>query len=408
MSCTQRRKPKKTRRAGRPARFATEVVVVGAGAFGGWTALHLAEHGARVTLVDAWGAGHPRGTSSDESRILRCGYGAKHIYTAWAWRALDKWKQFERLTRTEVFVPSGVLWLCAGENDYVAASLAALRQNAIPVERLTLAELRRRFPQFSADGLAFAYFEPRSGVLRARLATMRVAEAVAGFGGRVVTAAAEPPAGPGPRARRIRLHTGEWLEAEHFVYACGPWLPQLFPALLGRRILCNKQEVFYFSPPAGETRFDAHQMPAWIETSSDCYGIPAVDARGVKVADDRSGPPFDPTQGERVASAEGLATVRRHLERRVPGMAGAPLAEARVCQYERTPDSHLVVDRHPDYQNVWLIGGGSGHGFKLGPSVGEFVAGHLLGVAREPIPPQLRLGASAWPAALETPPTRSF
>jgi glycine/D-amino acid oxidase-like deaminating enzyme len=403
-----RKRRKSVKAAHKHAAARPEVVVVGAGAFGGWTALHLLELGAHVTLVDAWGAGHLRGTSSDESRIIRCGYGGKDIYSRWAWRARTLWQRYERAWRMQLFVPSGVLWLIAEEDDYTRSSIAGLDRLKIPYRRLAMAEVTRRFPQFSTEGLRFAYFEPKAGFLRARVATRAVAEAAGREGGRLLVADAMEPAATGPRLKRLVLRSGDALTAEHFVFACGPWLPQLFPALLGRRILPTKQEVFYFGPPPGDAQFDAPAMPAWIEPDSSFYGISADSARGVKIADDRSGPPFDPTRGERDPSPQALREARAYLERRLPGLRGAPLVESRVCQYERTPDSHLVLDRHPQYENVWLVGGGSGHGFKLGPALGEFVARQVLGRKAEPIQPQMRLGACAWPDLAARPATRSF
>lgn len=385
-------------------------MVVGAGAFGGWTAFHLLRRGARVTLVDAWGAGHPRGTSSDASRILRCGYGAKPLYTRWAWRSLRLWRRFERAWGVPLFVNSGVLWLCAAHDAYVRASLAALRKHRIPHERLSPRELARRFPQIRAEGIRTAYLEPCAGFLRARLATRTVARAVVALGGRLLAAAAAapPPSRAAARLDSLRLADGRDLPADFFVFACGPWLPQLFPDLLGARIRVTRQEVFYFGTPPGDPRFDCASLPAWIEVHQDFYGVPAHDARGMKVACDRSGPVFDPTRGERLASAEGLRAARGCLARRFPAMADAPLVDARVCQYERTPDSHLVVDRHPDFANVWLVGGGSGHGFKLGPAVGEIVARCVLHPGGVSIPPELRLGACAWPKGHAVRSTRSF
>lgn len=402
------------------------VAVIGAGAFGGWTALHLLQQGARVTLVDAWGAGNPRATSSDESRVLRCGYGDRAIYTDWTRRALRLWKRCEKLWRTELFVPCGVLWLCAEEDDYARASLAALRRRKIPHSRFGPRELARRWPQIHLRDICFGYFEPRSGLLRARLATQAVARAVAAGGGRVLLASAEPPGGSAAsgglskgigalapeagsrRLTRLRLSGGDELHADSFVFACGPWLPQLFPELLARRIRVTKQEVFYFGVPPGDRRFEPPAMPVWVEPASDFYGLPACDGRGFKIANDRSGPLFDPTAGERVPDPAGIEAARRYLGFRFPALAGAPLVEERVCQYERTPDSHLLIDRHPEYENVWLAGGGSGHGFKLGPAVGEFVARLALRAERAAIPPEMRLDACYYTESGAIAKTRSF
>lgn len=388
-----------------------EVAVVGAGVFGAWTALHLLEMGARVTLVDAWGAGHLRGTSCDESRVIRCGYGSRAFYSAWAWRSLRQWKQFQKRVKQQLFVPSGVLWLCAEENDYARASQAALRRLKIPVERFDGKTLARRYPQFNYSDISFAYHEPKAGYLRARLATMAVAATVAREGGRVLLGEAQAPlrGGQGSQTlKKLRLAEGTTIEAEHFVFACGPWLPKLFPELLGRRILVTRQDVFYFGPPAGETKYVPPEMPVWLDPGPHFYGLPSAEARGVKVADDWSGPPFDPTHGERTVLPESMEAARAYLRLRLPALADAPIIETRVCQYERTPDSSLVIDRHPEHRNVWLAGGGSGHGYKLGPALGEFVARQVLGKRAEPIPEAMRIGASEWPAGTERPRTTSL
>lgn len=385
-----------------------EIAVIGAGAFGGWTALHLLRLGARVTLVDAFGAGDSRSASSGETRVIRASYGLKPIYAEWTQQALARWKRFERECHAKLFVNSGVLWLYAKEDDYARASLATLKRLRIPFARLSRAAMARRFPQFSTGGVGFAWFEPQAGFLFARNATLAVAAAVERAGGHVITGAVEPPQLPQGRLRAVRLTNGESIAADRFVFACGAWLPKLFPALLARRILVTRQEIFFFGPPPGDPRFTAPAMPVWLDPGRNFYGIPAGFGRGLKVADDTSGPLFDPSTGERAPSADALQAARSYLARRIPEMAGAPLVDSRVCQYARTPDAHLVIDRHPDCENAWIAGGGSGHGFKLGPALGEFVARHVLGKAAPPILPQMRIGASQWPEGTERPGTRSI
>ena len=381
-----------------------DVAVIGAGAFGGWTALHLLERGARIALVDAWEPGHPRGTSSGESRVIRYGYGHKPIYTEWAWRALAQWRRREQEWRTPLLVPCGALFAYTEESGYSRACDAALSKLKIPFQRFDAAELRRRYPQIALDGFAFGVLETDAGFLRAKLATRCVARAVAEHAsgrGRFVLGAVEAPQASAPSAspkplEKIHLAGGETLSAGAFVFACGPWLPQLFPQFLGERIRPTKQDVFFFGTPPGEGRFNAQNMPVWIDIAREFYCIPAHDGRGFKVAYDRSGPRFDPTAGERTASPEILELSRRYLAERFHALAGAPLAEVRICQYERTPDSHLVIDRHPAFSNVWLAGGGSGHGFKLGPAVGEFVAAQMFDATPPAIPAEMRLGAIAF------------
>ncbi|MBI3404275.1 MAG: FAD-dependent oxidoreductase, partial [Acidobacteria bacterium] len=355
-----------------------DVAVIGAGAFGGWTAFHLQQKGARVVLLDAWGAGNLRGTSSGETRVIRSGYGPKAVYCEWAWHALKLWKHWQQEWHANLFVHSGVLWLCKEEDDYVRTSITNLAARKIPCERISLADLRKRYPVIHAGDLQLAYLEPEAGFLRARIATQTVAEQVAKRG-EVRAARVEPPAASGARLEKVRLSDGSDLSAGSFIFACGPWLPEIFPELLRERIHPTRQEIFFFGQPAGDHRFESSSLPVWVELQTGFYGIPGYDNRGFKIADDRSGPPFEPTFGDRNPSAKSLEEARTYLGFRFPALLGAPLIEARVCQYERTPDSHLVLDRHPQYENVWIAGGGSGHGFKLGPAVGEIMACCALG-----------------------------
>jgi len=389
-----------------------DVAVIGAGAFGGWTAWHLAKRGARVTLVDAWGAGNPRGTSSGEARILRFAYGEKHLYSEWTHRAREIWRECEGEWRVPLFVPCGMLWVFRKENAYYRESVAALRGLKEPWERLSGAEAARRFPQVAFETGEFALYEPGSGMVRAQRAVQTVAAQVARLGGVVRTGWVDPPAvaarGDGARLASVPVRSGsagegpgEDLYAGAFVFACGPWLPQIFPRLVGRRIAVTQQDVFYFGAPAGDGRFDAPQMPAWADYETEFYGTPGCDVCGFKLANNQGEPGFDPTGGERMARGATLAAARKYLARRFPALAGAPLVRARVCQYERTPDSNVVVDRHPEWQNVWIAGGGSGHGFKFGPALGECLAGLVLEGSREKIPAPLRIGASEHPESGE-------
>jgi glycine/D-amino acid oxidase-like deaminating enzyme len=178
----------------------------------------------------------------------------------------------------------------------------------------------------------------------------------------------------------LRLADGSRVESDVYVFACGPWLGRLFPQLLGEAIRPTRQEVYYFGAPPGSARYLAGALPVWIDFGERIvYGIPDIDGRGFKVADDTRGESFDPTAGDRSPSASGIARARRFLGERFPELARAPLLHAEVCQYENSPDGDLVLDRHPEARNVWLVGGGSGHGFKLGPAVGEMAASAILG-----------------------------
>lgn len=358
------------------------VVVVGAGAFGGWTALALRRAGWRVTLVDAWGAGHSRASSGDETRVIRAIYGGVAAYTEMAARALVLWREAERQWQQQVFHRIGALWMCGADDRYVRTSLAHVRAASLTVEELSVADASRRYPQVSFRDVRTVYFEPEAGYLTARRACELVRETFVREGGAYRQSSVRPVVTQSGRLSRIDFTDGTHLDADRFVFACGPWLPQLFPDVIGRRIVPTRQEVFYFGAPAGDTRYEAGALPAWVHIGERLvYGIPSHERRGLKVADDTAGPEVEPTTMDRVPSAEGLANARGILRERFPALGDAPLLEARVCQYEASTDGHFLVDRHPGLENAWLVGGGSGHGFKMGPALGEHVAALVQGRA---------------------------
>lgn len=352
------------------------VAVIGAGAFGGWTALTLARRGAHVTLVDAWGPGNVRASSGGETRVIRATYGARRIYTQLAARALTLWREHEAESGLTFYRRTGAVWLFGSDDAFGRASAETLAAEGIPCEWLTPAESAARFPQFAYDGIESVLFEPKAGYLLARRACEHVAERVTAEGGTFRTAAVAGPVRV-DRAplRRLALSDGTTLEADMFLFACGPWLGDLFPDVIGSRITPTRQEVFYFGAPAGDTRFSEARMPVWLDVGERVfYGIPGNAHRGFKLADDTAGETFDPTNGSRDLTREGIDAMRAFLARRFPALASAPFLGGEVCQYEASPDSHFIVDRHPAAPNVWIAGGGSGHGFKMGPAIGELIA----------------------------------
>jgi len=355
------------------------VAVVGAGAFGGWTALYLRRRGARVTLLDAWGPGNARASSGGETRVIRATYGPRAIYTRMAARALVLWKEHEARWRRQFYHRIGVLWLVESDDQYETAALPILRDAKVDFEELAGPEAARRYPQINCERVRWAIFERDGGYLTARRACAAVLDGFRAEGGDYREVAVLPPQPNGGELTTVTLSDGTTLGADRFVFACGPWLGALFPEVIGDRVRPTQQEVFFFGTPAGDRRFTEQAMPVWADHGSRfMYGIPGNEWRGFKIADDTRGPIFDPTAGERVPRAEAVQTARDYVAFRFPALKGAPLLESRVCQYEESPDEHFIIDRHPAAANAWLVGGGSGHGFKHGPAVGELVATAVL------------------------------
>ena len=363
------------------------VAVIGAGAFGGWTALYLLRSGARVTLLDAWGPGNSRASSGGETRVIRGTYGPDQPYTKLALRALELWKENERQWNRKFFFPIGVLWMAERNDAFERGSLPLLEDAGIPFEELSAKDLSRRWPQINFQDIEWGIYEPQSGYLLARASAQAVVEAFVDDGGEYRQVAVVADGLDSSDWKSLQLSDGSQLAADHYVFACGPWLGKMFPKTVGPHLASTKQDVFFFGTPPGDARFDETALPVWAEHSGHfMYGIPGNQGRGFKIGDDTRGPEFDPTSGERVVSQDRLAVVRHYLAYRFSGMKNAPLLETRVCQYENTPDHNFIIDRYPSNQNVWIVGGGSGHGFKHGPALGEMASRLLL---KDESPPKI-------------------
>jgi glycine/D-amino acid oxidase-like deaminating enzyme len=361
-------------RAAKPG-SAAQVVVIGAGVFGAWTAEYLRRSGHKVTLIDMAGPANNRASSGGESRMTRGAYGPDAVYTRMAVESLKEWKALSQSCGLPIFIPHGVLFFFQADEAYLHDSMAAHHALGLPTELLPPAEMARRFPMINFTGIHAGLFEPGFGALMARRAVQTLVQDYVAAGGQYrqdLVLSIEQ----GSPLKAVKLASGSTLEADAFVFALGPWLPKYFPDLLGHRIFATRQEIFYFAPPEGDRRFLPGSMPGWADFNAGdmYYGFPDLEARGVKFAHDKHGVPVDPDTQSREPTRAALEEVIAFRDRRFPLLKGAPLTDAEVCQYENSSNGDFLIDRHPDMANVVLVGGGSGHGFKHGPEVGRLAA----------------------------------
>ena len=371
------------------------VGVVGAGAFGSWIAHELQRIGCAVTLFDQYGAANSRASSGGETRLLRAGYGPNTIYSEWAVRSHQLWLDILKcVAHGEYCVHTGTLWLMRPNDPYGIATLKALKNLDWPVEVFDPSELRRRYPTINAPPWCEGILELRSGVLLARRSVAAVVADFVGKGGSFVQS-------------RVALDgdalsvSGHQLNFDRIVLSAGPWLPKLLPAVIGNRIKPTRQEIMFFGVPAGNQNFSVGTLPAWIDFTDSRmpYGFPDIETRGLKMAFDRHGGVVDPDTEERTLSPSTLPEARQYLAIRFPELAHSPLVESRVCQYENTASGDFILDWHPGSQRVFIAGGGSGHGFKHGPAVAEYVAKVLTG--KQDLIERFRIPKAAGPSTRE-------
>jgi sarcosine oxidase len=368
-------------------------LVIGAGVFGASLADRLARDGWEVTLVERFEPPHRRAESGGETRLIRCAHGPDDFYARSARRSLELWRQLGE----GVLVESGVAWFARRADGWEADSERVLRGAGIPVERLSPAEGARLFPSLAIDDLAFVLHEPEAGVLRAADGVRALVGRAVEAGARLVTAEARP-AGAGVRLAEPRSAATDagpaaaapYQEADVVVWACGAWLGGLFPELVPLRVTFQQLVLFEAAPE--------WNGPGWVDFDAAFYGHARVEPFGFKVGPDLDGPEVDPDRRPLEATAEAIDRARDYLALRFPALAGAPVASAPGCHYSLTPDAEFVFARHPEHDRVWLLGGGSGHGFKHGPALAEHAAAVLAGAAQPE--PRFTLG--------ERRPTRSL
>jgi glycine/D-amino acid oxidase-like deaminating enzyme len=356
------------------------IIVVGAGVFGAWTAHHLLAGGHKVTLIDAWGPANSRASSGGESRLTRGAYGRDAIYTRMARDSLPQWQELSAVAGLPILVPNGMLFFFPREEAYFLDTIAAHTELGLATEALGKAEMVRRFPMFDFDGISVGLYEPGFGALMARRAVATLVERFVRAGGIYRTGSAAAPSASQAVLSEITLSSGESIRGDLFVFALGPWLPKLFPEVVGKCIRPTRQEIFFFAPPAGDPRFLPEAMPCWVDFNDGdmFYGFPDLESRGVKFAHDAHGPLADPDTLDRRPTQAAIDEIVAFRDRRFPLLNGASLTESRVCQYENSSNGDFLIDFHPALDNVLLVGGGSGHGFKHGPEVGRYAAARLF------------------------------
>ncbi len=402
------------------------VVVIGAGAWGGWTAYHLRQRGARVTLIDAYGPGNSRSTSGDETRGIRSSYGDRavgELWTPWARSAIERWRLFEKewapVFRTSYFHQTGDVIMRAKEEPFITKTLELWKANKVPHEVLTGDELRKRYPVIKADDITIAITEPDAGVVRCRAATQAVAAVGEKMGVKLVISRVRPGLTVNGAMDGVILEDGTTVRGDAYVFACGPWLRKLFP-YMENRMRVPIGVACYFGVPVADPRFSFPNLPSFNFPGVTGWPVLPVDSRGFRVrgaiappappagstpatpaatpaarpaagVGPAAGTPSaadplqqDPDTSSRWASQERIDGSRRFLAARFPALANAPLLETRACHYESSVNSNFIVDYVPGTNNAWIAGVGQAEGFKFGPVVGEYVAQRVLGITGDP------------------------
>lgn len=352
----------------------SDAIVVGAGIAGIMTALHLLRKGASVTVIDRWEPGHPRASSSDHNRVFRSIHGKDEFYTNWVRDARLRWLELQGEMGCTLYEECGAIVLAGeGHTDWEDATVPTFEKLGIPHFKFGVDELRVRFPQFTYDDVAYGLYEPEAGMIMAHRAVTETVRLFEREGGKLVRGSVVCD-----EAERLFLD-GKPLEAGVIVVSTGPWLGEMYRRTIRPISKVVRQNIIYTSTPEANTSFDAYTMPCWIDHGYGAYGIPSISGFGVKAAIAWTETIIDLDNDERIVDEATFNRTRQYLRHRIPGLIGQRAVDQKACQIAMTPDTHFILDWHPEHENVLLSGGCSGHLFKHGPVFGDFAAGVALG-----------------------------
>lgn len=361
-----------------------DFLVIGGGIFGLTAVDELLTRGHTVTLLDQGPIPHPLAASTDISKVVRMEYGTDDLYFEMVDRAIDGWHAWNEQFQTTLYHETGVTMLARQEmapGGYEYESYQRLLAHGYTPERLRSAEIRRRFPAWQSETYPDGFFNPRAGFAESGRVVAALAEAVRQRGATILAGhTAVSLLTDGQQVHGIRTATGETFTAGHVIIAAGAWTHILLPELQPY-MKATGHPVFHlrpanpelFTPPNFVVFTAAVAQTGW-------YGFPLHPHEGVvKIANHGVGQILHPTQDERLVTAVDEANLRHFLRESLPALADAPIVYTRRCLYNDTRDEHFWLDRHPSLGNLTVAAGGSGHGFKFAPVLGQLIADTAVG-----------------------------
>ena len=376
-----------------PATAATaDVIVLGTGGMGSAACAHLAARGATVIGLDRFPLAHDRGSSHGQTRLIRQAYFEHPDYVPLLLEAYRLWRKLEEVTGTRLLVESGLLLAGPENGEAVAGALHAAAIHRLPVERLTAGAARQRWPAFALDDDFLAVWEPAAGYLLVEECVRAHADVAKRHGARFEEGVAIHGWHAGARGVAVETDQGTF-HADRLVITPGAWAADLLELPSVALVVLKKTLCWYRPPAEHRATFAAGPEPgtglpcfAFDTPAGFYYGFPALDDRGVKMAEHTGGTPVaDPLALDRSLDRAEEARVAAVARARLPAL-GSDLVHHAACLYTMTPDAHFLIGLHPEQSRVAIAAGFSGHGFKFASVVGAILADLALdGSTSQPI-----------------------
>ncbi len=360
---------------------AERIIVVGAGAFGLAASQELVYRGFRPVIVDPTGpTPHSLAASRDISKVVRSEYGGDLAYTQMAGQSMKRWLQWNEQWGT-VYHNTGITRLSSdmAQGSFERQSVETAALAGIELEMLDATAIRQRLPMFNTERVHQGFFNPQGGYVEARKVLehlrddLRQAKAEWHIGKSVAALVLAQG-----RCQGVDLTDGTRLEADHVLIAAGAWTGLLVPQM-SQLAQATAQPIFHlhvenwdrYSPPQFSVVFPETE-------TSGLYALPLhPEEKVVKVGLHTQGRKAHPLRTDRIVQEQEVAHFRRQMRQYAPELATSPIVYSRICLYHDTRDFDFLIDRHPDIGGLVVACGGSGHGFKFTPVLGELIASRV-------------------------------
>ncbi|WP_410016582.1 N-methyl-L-tryptophan oxidase [Sodalis sp. C49] len=353
-----------------------DLIIIGSGSVGSAAGFYATEAGLNVLMIDAAFPPHRGGSHHGDTRIIRHAYGEGKKYVPLALRAQTLWEELSARGGTPVFHRSGVLNLGPRQAEFIKRAIDSAHAYKLPCEILNAGQVVARWPAFSLPDDYLGVFEPQAGYLKSELAVATYIRLAEQAGCAQLFNCGVTDISHGAMTFDITTVEGSHYQAHKLLVSAGTWVKTLLPSLPVQPV----RKVFSWHQADGRFSEDNH-FPAFTALTPDgsqYYGFPAIKNE-LKVGKHDGGQMID-EPGQRTPfgshAADGNETFG-FLRYFLPGVGVCLSGEA--CTYDLSPDEDFIIDTLPGNDDLLIISGLSGHGFKFASVLGEIAAGFAAG-----------------------------